>query len=459
MNKTSKHTDVQEHTEKRTSLNLFRHNSFVILFSVMAAIVTWFVVNINDVSPDTPTKIENVPIVIQYSDEAINGKLHVFDQTQKTADIYVKANSAVAKKLTADDFEVIASFSPVSGKTSGTSLQNATLTLRATKKNSLADYEVDAVYPEEISVQYDRKKEISLKITNNVQRTAATGFYADEISLSDETVTISGPESYVNQVKQAVIEKNFPDPLTATQEFTTPVLLYGQDGKPMNYSSMYMTLSADNVNVTINVLSKKTVKLTPVLINAPSGFSTDSRLEITPATVDIVGANEVLEGINEIALSGSIDFADITLENQTQMNISMPQGVKNISNVDTAQVVIHLGGYQSKTVTTKRIAMMNATTGQAEFVTQSLNVTVIGSEAQIAKITGDSMQATVDLSGQKDTAGNVDLPAKITFVDSMDTCWAVGEYPVTVFINGKKSNELAANMETSSEAAVAAPQE
>lgn len=457
MNKKAKQAGTAESAERKSKWSLFHNNGIGILFSILAAVVAWFVISINNILPDTPTKIENVPIVIAPSEDAVSGKLNVFEQTEETADIYVKANSTVAKTLTADDFQVTAAFAPASGKTSGTGLQTATLTLRVTKKNNLADYEVDSVYPEEISVQYDRKKEISLKLTQKIDKSAAAGFYVDDIGLSEDTVTISGPESYINQVDEAVIAQSFSEPLNSTQEFTTPILLYGKDGKQIDYSNQHFTFSTQEVKVTVPVLAKKTVKLTPTLINSPASFRAESRLEISPATIDIVGTPEILSGINEVALSSPINFADITLENhKVTMDIPLPQGVKNISNVDKVDINVNLGGYKSKTVTTKTIILMNANTGQAEFVTQSLNVTVIGSEAQIAKLTGDSIQATVDLSGQKETTGNVELPAKISFVDSMDTCWAVGEYTVTMAL-GSGDSGVKAN--ASSEAAVATPQE
>lgn len=444
MSKKKGQADVQEGTERKSRLGFFQHNSVIAAVSVVAAIAAWFFVTITTVSPDDPIRIDNVPIVIQYADAAVNSGLYVFDKTQDTADIYIKANSSLAKALTAADFTVTATLSPSSTKTSGTGLITTTLALRATKVNSLADYEIASVEPSEISVQYDRKKEVTLDIKSNITRTAATGFYAEEPSYSDTSVTISGPESTVNQIDQAVIEESFNEPLSASKDFTAPIVLYGQDRKRItDYKSQFLTLSTENVNVHINVLSKKTVKLEPVQVNQPKSLS-GSRMEISPGTIDIAGSAEDLQGIESILLSGTLDFSKITLTSEpVGLNIPIPQNVKNISNVDTAEVRLNLGGYSQKQVTTTSITLSNAVKGEAEILKKSIAVTVIGSDAQIEKITGNMVNVIVDLSGQKGVTGNVELPAKIVFSDSADTCWAVGDYTVTVAMGTAAANAVA----------------
>ena len=74
--------------------------------------------------------------------------------------------------------------------------------MRAIKKSAATDYEVVSTNPDEIAVEYDRYKEITLNIENEVEFTAGTGFYPGTPVLSEEKVNISGPESAVNKVKR-----------------------------------------------------------------------------------------------------------------------------------------------------------------------------------------------------------------------------------------------------------------
>jgi hypothetical protein len=67
-------------------------------------------------------------------------------------------------------------------------------------------------------------------------------------------------------------------------------------------------------------------------------------------------------------------------------------------------------------------------------ITQSLDVTVRGQEADLEQITSENIRIVADLSEIGNVTGTFAAPAKI-YVDGFNTVDAVGEYWITVVIS------------------------
>ena len=421
---------------------LFYRNTFLMIFSLILSLVIWFFMASQNTQGNRT--LHDVPITVQLSESASADGVRVFQQTYTAADLEISGSSLITGRLTADDFEVTALLNPSSTKLTGNTLQKAVVQVRAAKNNAVADYSIVSVNPEEITVEYDRYKESAFPLEPNLKFSADTGYYSATPQLSVERVTVSGPESSVNKISRAAVVYTIDSPLRAESAFTTPVRLYDQDNKEItDLSSLYLELDVDTVDVTIPVLSRKTVSIVAATVHQPKGFP-DSRITVEPATLDIAGTAEVLSSITEITLDTPIDFADLDTSNRNvfTMDIPLPAGVRDISTGDAsvtqATVSVNLNDFKksSFTVPAANIQLSNRPSGRTVTVaTQSLNVTVIGSEAQISKLTGENLSVQVDLSNFADRLGSVEVPATVTFTATgTDSCWALGKYTVNVTI-------------------------
>ena len=128
-----------------------------------------------------------------------------------------------------------------------------------------------------------------------------------------------------------------------------------------------------------------------------------------------------------------IHFYEVTPQNNTfQVAIPMPAGATNISNVEYATVTFNMNGYQQTTLKTDNISVINAPSGKvAELITKNLNVQVIGTAAQISKLTGASVFCTADLSVLTEFGASAQVPVTIT-INGADSCWVTGTYTVGV---------------------------
>ena len=439
---------------KRNWRGLFYHNTFLLIFSLCVSVVIWFVM----ASQDTENNrvVYDVPITVRLSEAASADGVQVFFQNYTTADLELTGSNLITNRLTADDFEVTALLNPVSTKLTGNTVQKATIQVRAAKRNSVSDYTIVSVNPEEITVEYDRYKEAVFTVEQDLKYSADTGYYSSTPVLSVESVTVSGPESSVNKISRAAVSYSVSAPLRAEASFTCPVRLYDQDNKEITDTvSLSLALDVDTVDVTIPVLSRKQVKIVASTVRQPKGFP-DSRITVEPAQIDIAGDAETLSAINEITLDTPIDFAelDTSAKNVFTMDIPLPAGVRDISTGDSsvsqATVSINLNDFRKVTVSVpvENFQISNLPSDRdVSFTTQMLDVTVIGSEAQVSKLTGDALAVQVDLANFADRVGSVEVPVTIAFTGSgSDSCWAFGKYTVAVELTqdtGERSVALA----------------
>lgn len=455
---TRKNSEEQERrpAKKFRLSGLIYHNSFVLVCSFLAALVGWFVTAAG--SSDLNRIVYDVPIQFTLSAEAQADGLRVWGSSYQTVDIEVSGSTMITSKLTAEDFEVTAALNPTSTKLTGNTTQKSSAGVRVAKKSTYSDYEVVSVSPEEITLEYDRYKEVSLTIENEISFTAEAGFYPGTPVLSAEKVTVSGPESSINKISRAAVVYEMDGALRENRELTCPVRLYDQDNKELtDTAGLYLSMDVDTVQVTIPVYPKKTVPLVVTMAHRPSQFS-DSRVTIEPATIDLAGSAEVLEGITEIRMDNVIDFAELDMSKSTAvytLEIPVPQNTRNITNtgnnsISEVKVTINLNGYKRQTVTVpeSNIQVVNGPAGDlaALPIVRTLDVVVAGPEAQVNRLTGDMVMIQADMSNISASSGTVDVPVTVSISGSAsEACWVVGSYTIAVTISS--AGDVAAQTE------------
>ncbi len=431
----------QTHNEgpRRSPLaRLIDNNMFLLIFSFLCAIVLWFL-TMSSSAEGRETVVNNVPVDVQLSETAQEANIRIFRQTPLSANVSITGSSIVTNKITEADVSVSARLEPELSMLTGNSMQQATLTLRAYKQgNTLADYDVESVNPAEVTVLYDRYRETQLSIESEINYSAADGYYASGTpTLSTDIITISGPESNVNRVAHAKLIYDFEGELTESKSISCRVTLQDLNGDVLDPSELYLQLSDDTVDVSVQVTGRQSIRLEANILNMPERFAA-SRVTIDPQTLEIAGDMATVSQCTSLTLSSPINFFDVTPENNTfTVPIPVPAGVTNISGVENATVTFNMNGYEEQSIYTSNIRIINAPEGKlAELSTRSIEIRVVGTSAQIAKLTGESVFCTVDLSSLQDQNGSLEVPVTVT-INNADSCWAVGTYTAHITISDK----------------------
>lgn len=471
MNEEKKRPEEPRGGKKSLALGkLFYHNTFVLVFSLLVAIISWFFMMAT--SSDRGVTVEDVPIQVRYSSAAQEEGLEVFHMSSEAVNLQVTGNTLLTSQLTANDFEVSVTLNPTDTSVTGNTLQKMDVQVQAVKANTLTNFEIARVTPEEVTLEYDRFQEVNLPIESDIQCRSADGYYASTPILSADNVTISGPSSSVARIKRVAVSYNVESELKEDAQFSCPLVLYDENNQEItNTAGLYLEMNVDKVDVTIPVTPVKTVNLTATTVHQPEGFSQD-RIQIEPSTITIAGTANALSGISEIQLDTVIDFADLEAgtTNTFTADIPLPSGVRNIAAVGDsttpaqATVTINLNGYSEMSVSVgaSNMQITNPPAGmEAALATSSLVVTLVGPEAQVSRLTGENVAVTVDLANFQDRTGTVEVPATVTLTGSAaSSCWATGEYTVSVNISQPSAvstaRMIARDPESSEEGDVAA---
>lgn len=416
---------------KKLDFSMLLYNDrFVMAFSVFAAVILWFVMaTVN--TQERPRVIYDVPVEVKLSDASQEQGLKVFDQTVKFAKVSIRGNSIVVNRIKAENIQVTAQLAA-----SITQPNNYTLPLTAQKIGSLADYEIVSVEPSSIIANVDVYKEVTFPVQDNITYKADPSYFVSAPSFSADSVVISGPEKEIAKIKKVSAEYEVKGTMTQTQNFTTDLVLY--DAYNEKISTDKLTMSVKSVDVTISVLSRKVMKLTPTFTGKPVGLALSSAAQkIEPESIEVAGPEDVLANVNELSLE-AIDFSKLNVTNQNlQVDITLPPGCKNLSNVYTASVTLNFSGFKSKKLSVTDFQVKNlAASKSAQVFTKNLEMTLIGPAKQIDAITAADVYAQIDMTGKDSFTGHSEFP--VTLVTKSNTSvWAYGEYKANVSVSEK----------------------
>lgn len=436
--------------EKRDPFNrLFYNNRFIMIFSVVASIVLWFVVSSSPDNEQT-VKISDVPVTINLSDYAKTNNLKVFGQSVTSATVSVKGSALITASLTSSDVTV-----NVQDIDSVTQAGSYNLPLFATKqKQSLkTNYVVDStVSPSSITFMVDKEVEKTFALEDGTTYKVADEYYASSAKYKRKDaeeelteITLNGPEKEMNQVSKVKVVYDFGGPLTESQTATAKLVLYDKNDEVIKSQYITKTDTGERVSdleLTVNlaVLRKKEVPLTVEFQNKPAGFSVTDRVTIEPKTLLVAGTEEELSKLNSIKLD-PIDFTTLNQDTKILTAKIELQGFENLSNYREAIIKINMDGITSKTVDVPVESVLSFTNlgsgKEAKCLTTTLPVTIVGPADQLEGITEANVLALVDLAGKEDLTGHAEMAVKLSITGNSN-CWIYGNsYKVNVDVENK----------------------
>ncbi len=415
---------------------LFYNDKFVFAFSLLTSVILWFAVTASD-TEDHPRAIKDVPVVITLSEAAQADGLKVFSPTDAKATVNIKGNSLVVNQVDASDLQVVA---PSASTITTPNTYSLPLVAQKTEKRNLTDFTVSSVSPDQAAVVVDRYKEktfpIQSDITYRQDYKSDPAYFVGAPTLSSDTIAISGPEKQVQQVNRVAFEYEIGGTLTESKHFTAAVILFDVNGNKITDSGL--TLSLKQVDVTIPVLKRQVLPLDAVFTNKPAGLTIDrSKITISPQSIEVAGPADVLSNLKNVSLA-PIDFSDVSPANGTfDVDISLPDTCKNLSNIPTAKVTLSLDGLITRSIRATHFSVKNlAADKTAQVYTKSLSVTVVGPPEEISQLTESNLVGEISMSGKENFTGHTEMP--VTFsISSASRSWVYGSYMANISVSEK----------------------
>ncbi|MBE6886349.1 MAG: hypothetical protein E7486_05290, partial [Ruminococcaceae bacterium] len=288
---------------------LFSNDGFLRVFSVLVAVVAWFVVSLT-ISDAIPRTVRSVPINFDIEGTATGQLgLSIIDHSVDTVDITVEGRRSEIGSLKAEDFTVTGIIGRIT--TAGTYEIELEVTTSAE-----GNFIVKEISPAVVEMTFDRLDKKTLDVTVDTSAlSVAEGYLMDTAYPASNTFLITGPASELEKVDRCVLKIGKQDSaLKETGVFSAKPILVDEAGKEVK--TRYVALSAESVEVTVPVLLRKTLPITVTYKNIPQGFPVESLQwqllseDQVITEIEVAGPEETIREYTELSVA-TIDLREL----------------------------------------------------------------------------------------------------------------------------------------------------
>ena len=404
---------------------LFDDKRFTVAISLLLAVLTWLAV-ITVVDPNR-TDAYPVPIDFEYNATAYTSQgLDIVVKPNKTIKVGVSGDGSVLGGLSANDILVYPDYSAVKGP--GT----YTLKLKITPKDSTKKYTITGPVDQVVEVTFDKvvsKKFAVTVLASGIQ--TPDGYYMDQAVPAPTEVTLTGPEVDMNRVEKVVANIVMNEERTESAIASAKLQYLDINGKPIE--GTYITADVDQVEVTIPILKEKELPLVLEYTGVPAGYDpAQLGAKLSETKIRVAGPADQLDALESIT-AGYIDLAKFKLGETVTCAIELPDGLRNVDNLQEVTVSFETIGYSTKMVYVTQLSTVNVPTGvRITFPNERINgVVLIGDQKELEALDAANVVAQIDASAGNISVSNgqQNMPVKI-LVPSTKTVFAVGSYTV-----------------------------
>ena len=285
-----------------------------------------------------------------------------------------------------------------------------------------------------VNFYVDRQVRKTIPVIGEFTGNTAEGYLAEEkLEFDPLMVIISGPKTAVDPVDHAYIAISRTG-VDKTLQYNSTYALRDAEGHEIEDTRIL--LETEEVTVTLNVLSIKSVPLDVTIIDGAGAVrGENTKIVINPSSIVLSGDASVIDGTTKINL-GTIDLGDFASDYTAVYTIIPPNDTENLTGVTEATVTVTIIGLSSRSfdILHDNISCINVPEGyNAEIITQALPVTIRATEEALNQIQLNNVHAVADLSGISEAnASGVITPVVRVNVYGFPDAGIIGEYRIYV---------------------------
>ncbi len=391
---------------------LKKHDVFTKAIAFLVALGLWFVVvNVDDI--DETHTFKSIEPVFQGKDE-LSASKNLLIVGKYTVDIELSGKRGDLLALNQDEIKVAVDVSKITG--AGTyslpytvTLPSDTFTLRNKK-------------PSTLSVKIDKEDIDVVPVKVMTDGITADGYTVDaaKVNIHPTELKITGLQEEIEKISYAQAEleaKNIKTTLTEK----VPYSFYDKEG---NLLKSVSSISADysSIDVIVPVLKIKDLPLT-LEVAEGDDFTEYVKYTFNPKTVKVAGEEGIIDAMTSLVV-GQVSISDASGETERTFELTLPDGVINMSNTNEATAKIKLDGLTTKTVKATLIELSNINTLPDGYrikpVTTSLDVSIVGKAEDLKDIDSTNVRVIVDLKSTVLSRGTHPVKATVVIENKKD---------------------------------------
>lgn len=367
------------------------------LISLLAAVLLWLYV-VTAIAPEVTTNVSNIPINIDGTVILDNRNLMIVDQDVTSVALDISTSRANVSKLNANSIRVNANAGSLDHP------GQFPLSCTVIYPDTVRDSEVSTVRisPAVVNVTVAEKKEISLPVKLNWTGSMKEGFLFDteNVEIEPKSVTVSGPAEEIAKIAECEVDYDVTSLEDSVVE-TVPLSFRDAEGETLELSEL-ITVSDTQASVTLPVLRTKTLSLKLELREGGGVTAENAEITLTPETITVKGAAEVINALPDELVVGELDLATVEERETRSYSLTLPSNVTNSSGETSVSADIRIKGVRTDAISVSNIQLVNVAAGyQVEASTRTARVTVRGSIEEIRKLkqkTDSGVYIVVDFS-------------------------------------------------------------
>ena len=365
------------------------------LLSLMLATLLWLVV-INSQDPVETRIFEDIPVTI-INEDSLTAKDKIPEVVEgDKVSVSVEARRSICDKLTKNDIVAVADFE----KISVTDAVPIDISVKG-----YTNHEVEIVrgmnQVMKLRLEDSMTKDFRVKISTTGQ--TKEGYVIGDMVASPNMITLTGSSTQISKIKEVVLVVDV-DGISKDSLSTGVPVIYDMNGDVV--SSGKVTMSTNEVQVTIPVLKTKTVRILVKTIGEPEPGYEVSTVSYQPDMVTIAGtlSDLVLLG-NTLTAYCDISGQNGTVEENIDISSLWDPDYESIRLVDEEKlaVTITLKEYEEKVMEISESAIeIRGLAENLEAVVTELSkhqVRIKGKRDSLVGVTLDSLEPYIDLSG------------------------------------------------------------
>lgn len=364
-------------------------NTGLKILSLLVAFLVWVVIlNVDD---PVITKTFRDIQVTTINENVLEEKDKVYEVVSgNTVDVQVKAKRTIMETLDNSDFQAIADLSKLSV------VYAVPIDVSVPRYGDRVEI-VKENYTMQVSLENLADKQLKINVVTS--GTVAEGYYIKEKTTSPNIIKVSGAESLIDKVNEVVVEVNVNNERESFKKTAIPKV-YDKNGTLMDSGNI--TLSYDEVDVSVDLLKTKTVNLFIDLKGTPYYGYRYKNFEYEPKQVVIAGEQSELDKVQYIMGEYNIDYKKEDIEDVVNIEDFIKNDVILIDENKNAVINIHIEKLKSKDInlSSSDIELKNLPPGKAANInsTDDIQVEVLGEEALLSGINKYNLKPYIDLS-------------------------------------------------------------
>ncbi|MBI3967233.1 MAG: hypothetical protein HY329_16485 [Chloroflexi bacterium] len=383
-------------------LRILRFNVVSLIFAFTLSTGLWAVV-VNQQNPERsevlnqtfPVRAERIPV----------GLVLVNDRQLPTVRVRVRAAGDVLSLLQASDFHVYVDFNAATAGTSEYPIRVETTNRRV---------RIESFEPDRFRAQLELLRRRDVPVQASVLTDVPFGYVSKPPELTPERVTISGPESLVDQVVSAAVDLRLDADRVSVRREVTPRLVSADGGEIRG-----LGVAPERVVVEVPIerqVSYRVVPVVPEVVGTVADGYQVSGITSDPLSVTVVGEPSVVDRL-QLVRTEPISVAGVGSDVIRSAEVRLPGGVSLLraQSVTVRVTVSAVPGSLSLRVVPQLLNVDPEL--RAEIAPSSVEVVVSGPMPVLLRLRPTDLRVTVDTAGlepgQHQTRLRVEAPSAV----------------------------------------------